>query len=211
VPYRRRSVSRVATALLLGATASAPLRAQATSGVTIGDVSTRARIRVATREAQSFVGTLLRRAADTLVVELPSGAALTIPEARLARLDVSAGVQRRTWQGAGIGFLAGAGIGSVVALATYHRTKCVDSAIAQGFVCPLIDDVSRQTTVIVDAALIATAGSIVGALIGHVGHETWIPVLVADVHGGAPSSAHRVGLALPISNRAIGLGVSAAF
>ena len=89
---------------------------------------------------------------------------------------MSAGVQRRTWQGAGIGFLAGGGIGAVVGLATYHRTECIDSQIAQGFVCPFIDDISRQTSVIIDAALIGTAGTIVGALIGHVAHETWIPV-----------------------------------
>lgn len=211
MPYRPRSVSRIAAALLLGTAGAWPLRAQTSSGVTIMSVSTGARIRVATRDAKPFVGTLLRRAADSLVVELPTGAALTIPEAHLARLDVSGGVRRRTWQGAGIGLLAGAGVGTAVALATYHRTECIDSAILQGIVCPFIDDVSRQTTVAVDASLIGAAGSIVGALIGHVGHETWIPVTISRASGAAPVSARRVGLAVPVARGAIGIEISAGF
>ena len=176
-----RSVSRAASVLLAGATLASSLGAQELGAVTIAGVSRGARVRIATRDAEPFVGTLMRSMADTFVVELPSGASLALPQTRITRLDVSGGVQRRTWQGAGIGLLAGAGTGTVVALATYRRSKCIDSAIAQDLVCPFIDDVSRQTTVMIDAALIGTAGTIVGALIGHVGHETWIPVSLARV------------------------------
>jgi len=200
VPRRRRSVARLA-AVLLSLASAAPLGAQQSASVAITGVSAGARIRIATRDAQPFVGMLMRRTADTLVVELPSGATLTIPEANVTRLDVSGGVRRRTWQGAGIGLIAGAGIGAAVGLATYHRTDCIDSAIAQGLVCPLIDDVSRQTTVFVDAALIGTAGTILGALIGHVGHESWIPVSVTEprrvgVLVGVGRGSGRLGIAL---------------
>jgi len=197
---RVRPVSRVAAALLLGAATALPLGAQGTSGVTITGISTGARIRVAARDVQPFVGTLIRRMGDTLVVELPSGAALTIPEGRLTRLDVSGGVRRRTWQGAGIGLIAGAGIGTAVALASYRRTDCIDSAIAQGLVCPFIDDVSRQTTVFVDAALIGTAGTILGALIGHAGRETWIPVSLTE--------ARRVGMVLGVGRGGGRVGIA---
>ena len=94
---------------------------------------------------------------------------------------MSGGIQRRTWQGAGIGFLAGAGVGAVVGLATYLRADCGDSAIGQAIVCPLIDGVSREVTVSGDALLAGSAAAIVGALIGHRGHETWVPVPLARV------------------------------
>ena len=55
----------------------------------------------------------------------------------------------------------------------------------------------------VDAALIGAAGTILGALIGHVGHETWIPVSrarVGDLHPRMElrrvAGAVRIGAAL---------------
>jgi len=113
------------------------------------------------------------------------GALVAVPFANTAidfpRLDVSGGIRRRSWQGAGIGFLAGAGVGAVVGLATYRRSDCGDSAVGQALVCPLIDGVSREVTVYGDALLIGSATAIVGALIGHRGHETWVPATVARV------------------------------
>jgi hypothetical protein len=190
--------------VMLACVASAPLLgAQGSAVVTITGVSPGSRIRVATPEAAPFVGTLIRGSADTLIVELPSGSSLALPQARITRLDVSGGVRRRTWEGAGIGFLAGAGAGTVVALATYRRSNCGDSAIGEAILCPWLDGVSREATVIVDAALLGTAGTIVGALIGHVGRETWIPVSlrrVSDVR--ARIEVGRVGN---------GVGIEAAF
>jgi len=173
--------------------------------MTIAGVSAGSRVRIATPDAVPFVGTLVRGSEDTLVVELPSGSSLALPQARVTRLDVSGGVRRRTWQGAGIGFLAGAGVGAVVGLATYRRSDCGESAIGQGIVCPLLDGVSREVTLYGDALLIGAAGSIIGALVGHVGHETWIPVSVARAGDIRPRiTVVRVA-------RATGLGVTLAF
>jgi hypothetical protein len=191
--------------MLVCAASVSALGAQESGGRSIAGVSAGSRVRIATPDAVPFVGTLVRGSADTLVVELPSGSSLALPQARITRLDVSGGVRRRTWQGAGIGFLTGAGVGTVVALATYRRSDCGDSAIGQGILCPWLDGISRQATVIVDGALLGTAGTIVGALIGHVGHETWIPVSVARV--GASSAR----LTVRRVARSTGIGVAVGF
>jgi hypothetical protein len=52
-----------------------------------------------------------------------------------------------------------------------------------------VDYTSRQVTVAADATLVGAAGAIVGALIGHAGKETWLPV-------GLASRERRVGLSL---------------
>ncbi len=183
----------------------------AASGAT-AVVAPGARVRVTTGGEAPFVGTLLRENADTLVAELPSGASLAVARPRVARLEVSGGVQRRTWQGAGIGLLAGAAVGAAVGFATYTRTDCGDSELGQVIVCPLVDGFSRNVAVYGDALLIGAAGSIVGALIGHAGHETWIPVSVARVGTAeVQPGARRVGLVLPVARRAVGVGISAQF
>jgi hypothetical protein len=205
VRRRRRSTTYVAAVALACAACASSLGAQESGGTTSAGVSTGSRVRLATPEAAPFVGTLVRSGADTLVVELPSGASLALPQGRITRLDVSGGIRRRTGQGAGIGFLAGAGVGTVVGLATYRRSDCGDSAIGRGVFCPWLDGVSREATVIVDAALVGAAGTIVGALIGHVGRETWIPVSVGRVGAGGPRlTVGRVA-------RATGIGVALDF
>jgi len=139
-----------------------------------------ARMRVTLPGTEPFVGTLLLATNDSVRIDLASGSAITLPTSRLTRLELSAGVQRHGWKGAGIGLLSGAAVGGVIGFATYRRSSCVPNALAQIF-CDLIDRTSREVTVAGDAALAGTAGALVGALIGRVGHETWIPVSVARV------------------------------
>jgi hypothetical protein len=56
-------------------------------------------------------------------------------------------------------------------------------------------------TVAADAALVGAAGAIVGALIGHAGKETWLPVELA-------SPERRVGLSLGGTHGEARLGLS---
>jgi hypothetical protein len=196
----RGSLARLAAVVLAGVVAVPHVDAQQSGSVPVAGVSAGSRIRIGTSDAVPFVGTLVRGSADTLVVELPSGSSVALPQARITRLDVSGGIRRRTWQGAGVGFLAGAGAGTAVALATYRRSDCGDSEIGQGIICPWLDGISREATVIVDAALLGAAGTIVGALIGHVGHETWIPVSLTRV--GEVRARIQVGRVA----RAVGIG-----
>jgi len=180
-PRAARATRRIAIALAACPLGVSSLGAQTVPSVTIAGVSAGSRVRIRTANEAPFVGTLLRSVGDTLLVELTDGASLEVPRQRITRLDVSGGIRRRSWQGAGIGFLAGAGVGAVVGLATYRRSDCGDSAVGQALVCPLIDGVSREVTVYGDALLIGSATAIVGALIGHRGHETWVPATVARV------------------------------
>ena len=175
------SARALAAALIVAAGSVHVLSAQVAATGTSAVVIPGTRVRITMPGEAPFVGTLLRESADTLVAALPSGASLAVARPRITRLEVSGGVQRRTWQGAGVGLLAGATVGALVGFATYKRSDCGDSAIGQGIVCPLIDGVSREVTVYGDALLIGAAGSIVGALIGHAGHETWIPVSLPRV------------------------------
>jgi hypothetical protein len=193
----QRVLLALATVLVVAAGNAGRIGAQGAPNGTIARVTPGSRVRITTPGDASFTGTLVRENADTIVAELASGASLAIPRTRIAQLDVSGGLRRHTWQGAGIGLLAGAGVGAIVGLATYRRSDCGDSKVGKVIVCPLIDGVSRDVTVYGDALLAGAAGTVLGALIGHVGHETWIPIARSQVGNlGAHVEMRRVALAL---------------
>ena len=112
---------------------------------------------------------------DSVRVEVAGGSSVALPTRGLAGLDVSGGVRRNGWRGAGIGLLVGAGVGGAIGLATYRRAECYDNVV-EGFFCDIVNRTSRSVTVVSDAAMAGTAGAIVGALIGHAGRETWVRV-----------------------------------
>jgi hypothetical protein len=178
-------------AMALGAVASVPrfIAAQSVSDRVSVDLASGARVRVTAPAAGRIVGTLLSATGDSIRVELANGSSVAFPVDGLSRLELSTGVQRRGWKGAGIGLLAGAGIGGVIGLATYRRTQC-DEPLLETFVCSFVDQTSRQVTVIADAAMVGTVGAIVGALIGHVGRESWVrvPLLREGVRIGLATS-----------------------
>ena len=149
--------------------------AQSTGQRTSTHLAPGSRVRVTAPATGRFVGTLQQATDDSVRVELASGSSITLPTSRLTRLELSAGVQHHGWKGAGIGLLSGAAVGGAIGLATYRRPSCIPDALARIF-CDLIDRTSREVTVAGDAALAGTAGAIVGALIGHVGRETWVTV-----------------------------------
>lgn len=139
------------------------------------DIAPGARVRVTVPTTGRFVGTVVQATSDSLRIELASGSSITLPTSRLDRLELSAGVQRHGWKGAGIGLLSGAVVGTAIGLATYRRTTCVPDPLAR-ILCDFVDQTSREVTVAGDAALAGGAGALVGALIGQVARETWIRV-----------------------------------
>ena len=136
-------------------------------------------------------------AGDSVHVELAGGSSVALPKSSLSGLELSGGVRRNGWRGAGIGLLAGAGVGGVIGLATYRRAECYDNPI-EGFFCDLVNRTSRSVTVVSDAAMVGTAGAIVGALIGQVGRETWVRIPLLR-HGT------RVGL---VGQRGVGVTIA---
>jgi hypothetical protein len=163
-----------------------------------------ARVRVSSPTAGRVVGTLMRASDDSVRIGLVGGTSVDLPTASLSALEVSAGVRRNGWRGAGIGLLVGAGVGGTIGLATYRRAECYDNVV-EGFFCDLVNRTSRSVTVISDAAMAGTAGAIVGALVGHAGREQWVRVPLArdglrlglvPWPAATPHAAARVGVAL---------------
>ena len=175
----RGNVMRTVVAILIGIvllTGQAPRAgAQASTHGASVDLLPGSRVRVTSPATGRLVGTLVAATDDSLRVALASGSSLSFPTAAVSGLELSAGVQRRAWKGAGIGLLIGAGVGGAIGFATYRRSECYDNAI-EGFFCDIVNRTSRSVTVMSDAALVGTAGGIVGALIGQVGRESWVAV-----------------------------------
>jgi hypothetical protein len=194
-----------AFALAHGAMAGAPRRAPAQTvrdGASVV-VAPGARVRVSTPAAGRIVGTLLRATTDSVVVEVASGSSVAFPAGGISRLELSAGVQRHGWKGAGIGLLVGAGVGGVIGLATYRRTEC-DEPLLDLFVCSFVDRTSREVTVIADAAMVGTLGAVAGALIGHAARESWVRVPLLP-------EGSRVGLMTATRGSRHGIAVAVAF
>ena len=163
-------------AIVIGALGGAAHRtaAQTVDGASV-ELMPGSRVRVTSPTTGQVVGMLVRASPDSVRVELASGSSLLLPARAITRLELSAGVRRQGWRGAGIGLLVGAGVGGAIGLATYRKAECYDNPI-EGFLCDIVNRTSRSVTVVSDAALVGTAGAIVGALIGQVGRETWIRV-----------------------------------
>lgn len=119
--------------------------------------------------------------ADTTIISTDS----------LAELEVSLGNRGRWAQGWGIGFLAGAGVGGLIGLAsgddppgTFIRLNAEQKALVAG-------------------SVLAVGGSVVGTLIGLAGPERW-------VHATRPSETSRVSIT-PIAGSRIGVSARIAF
>ena len=203
---RRASLALRAVVVMFtafGSAASAPLPAMAQSARDEASivVASGARVRVTTPGTGRVVGTLVSSTPDSLQIAVANGSSIAFPASSVSLLELSAGVQRRGWKGAGIGLLVGAGVGGVVGLATYRRTEC-DEPVLELLVCSFVDRTSREVTVIADAAMVGTLGAIAGALIGHAARESWvrIPLLREGTRVGLATSTarsrQRIGLAV---------------
>jgi hypothetical protein len=205
-PALKRPAVRGAVAGAIVLVASAGLRAEAsaqaaTRGATVV-LAPGARVRVTSSATGRIVGTLVPTGPDSIGVALGAGSSIVLSNAGISRVELSAGVRRQGWRGAGVGLLAGAGMGGVIGLATYRRTHCEDPVL-DVLVCSFVDRTSRSVTVIADAAIGGTVGAIAGALIGQVAREQWIrvPVLPDGTRIGwvSPSATHGPGLGLAIA------------
>jgi hypothetical protein len=179
------------------------LAAQGASAPPAVSLSPGARIRVTSPGTDRFEGTFRGGTADSIQIGLENGASVALATSSLTRLELSAGVRRQGRRGAAIGLLVGAGVGGAIGLATYRIPECEPSLVEVIF-CSVIEKTSREVTVIADATLVGTAGAVVGALIGHAGRETWVPVSLA-------SPVRRVGFVLRSDRLGSGLGMSIGF
>ena len=167
----------IVVVIMFGSAVVVPHRAaaqDAASGASVV-VTPGSRVRVTAPATGRIVGTLLMASDDSVRIELAGGSSVGLPRASLSALEVSGGVRRSGWRGAGIGLLVGAGVGGAIGLATYRSAECYDNVV-EGFFCDIVNRTSRSVTVVSDAAMVGTAGAIVGALIGRVGRETWVRV-----------------------------------
>jgi hypothetical protein len=97
-----RGLAALALTIAVTASVAGELSAQAVPPASI-DLAPGARVRVTVPGMGRFVGTLPQATNDSLRIELASGSSITLPASRLTRLELSAGVQRHGWKGAGIG------------------------------------------------------------------------------------------------------------
>jgi hypothetical protein len=181
-------------ALALAGCVARDASAQSSSPRLSMDLAPGSRVRLTVPATKPLVGTLLGATSDSVRVELAGGSSVTLPVSGLSAIELSTGVRRHTYQGAALGFLSGAAVGSAIGFATYRRTNCVDEAMVEVF-CTFIDGTSREVTVVSDAALAGVIGGAIGAMIGHRGRESWVQVPTLGVRA-------RVGMV-----RRTGLGV----
>jgi len=191
VASARFPVRGAATLLMLAAlAASAPARVAAQSAfgwVSIGD---RVRVNAAALGTSALTGRVVAASEDTLVVRTKeNGRDITraIPRDQITRLDVSTGAGRgHKSQFAGVGFLAGAGLGKFI-----HRNDDAGPAFFD----------EKAADALADMLLLGGLGAGVGAYLGR-SQESW---------RGVPLGAPRVSLSLPRSGRGVGMRASFAF
>jgi len=154
------------SALALLVIGAAPLHAQLT------ELQPGARVRVEAPGivAGRYVGTVLSRSADTLMLGAPNAAPVAVPIGRITNAEVSRGSSRLLGAGRGImwGVPIGLGVGVLAA---------VSSDNPDGLYCPYSSGCGGETSGSYKAGLIVggtVAGAAWGALIGAlVGRERW--------------------------------------
>lgn len=133
---------------------------------------TRVRILSPALGDQKQTGSVVSATSDTLVF-LPVKQSISMPIStpNIARIEVVRGTHSRKLVGALVGFVAGAGVGSLIGSATYKKPpKCV------GFCFQMMD--ARSDAVIAGSVLGGLGGTIVGLVVGLRQSDTWVPVAV---------------------------------
>jgi len=116
-------------------------------------------------------GTVVTATSDTLLFQPKGGDIATIPigTPNIARMEIVTGKHTNKTKGALFGLLIGAGAGAILGAAAYQKTDCTE-------ICILPD--TRSFDAAIGAALLATAGALVGLLLGAHPTETWTAVAV---------------------------------
>ena len=137
------------------------------------EVQPGARIRVSGPNIGRATGRVISAGGDSLaLVRDRSGDTLRLASHEIQSLDLSVGRHKRRWTGAGLGFLGGAAVGTVVGLATYEKPKdCSGTALC---------DLGSGFDAAFGAVLFGAAGGITGAFVGAGRADDWKPLPLAS-------------------------------
>ncbi len=163
----------LAGVLTLATTADAQLRGVLSPGDAV-------RVRY-TGVFQPYEGRLVSIGRDSLVLELSNSNHLlfAIPRAAVEEAWVRGGHHRKTLNGVGIGFLAGAATGAVVGAIAYQPCSSGGGLFGSGSDCV---DFSRGTYAAAGALLGAVAGVVIGGIAGYATHgQSWEQVQLPAV------------------------------
>lgn len=153
----------------LAATSVAPALAAQEPRLSPG---TRVRVTPNRAKATPLIARMVAVRNDSLFVVSDSNRAAAYAAGDVARLETSGGLRRYTMRGAGIGFLAGAGLGAVIGAASYDPPKCQPDQLFCG-----LAHLDQSFSIAVTTALFAGVGTLTGALIGaNKEGERWIPI-----------------------------------
>jgi hypothetical protein len=187
---RAISKSTVVVATLACASLFAPsASAQGTNAVA------GSRVRVSGAGLERLTGTIVSLAADTLVLRTSSGQTVATPLTAGTRVDVSTGLHRHPWKGAGYGMLGGAALGAAIGAVAFHESQCDPTntyCLNSG----------RQESAGEGAIILSTLGVFIGAAAGSIMRtEGWRRVSLAESHLGlaTPTSHGRAELGLALS------------
>jgi len=151
-----------------------------------------ARVRVvdASRAGPPLTGQLIRMAGDTVIISSAAAMQTALLLTPAHRFEVSGGTHRRTLQGIGLGFLAGAAVGAILGFALYEESDCTGLCIF---------DFSQGESALLGAVGLGVPGILIGGIVGaNLKHETWRIIEHQPIRVGVAPAGHR-GLLLALS------------
>ena len=161
------------TRILWSAALVAPaLSAAQTAAVRDWPVAAGSRVRILSPALgdQKQTGSVLSATSDTLVfLPLKQSISTPISTPNIAGIEVARGTHTSKLVGALLGFVVGAGAGSIIGSVTYKRPKCVDFCF---------DMFGREGNIVVGGVLGGLGGTIAGLVVGNRKSDNWVPVTV---------------------------------
>ena len=160
------------------------------SVLTAQAVSPGSRVRVTDPAEGTRIGTVVAVTPDTLEVRFAHGSEPTpVAIARVTRLDVSRGRERRTMGRAALGVVVGAGVGSLIG--AISASDCPTGVQ----LCPS----ARGNRILSGGTLLGSVGGVIGLIAGRRPAELWEQV---------PLERRRIVLVAPTRGHGSGVGLS---